>query len=133
GTGGNNGATLLAGAGSNSFAGMGFSSGGTVTIVAMIYLDAVQTGTLQALARSIQHRNAGGLMTLGYAQGPNTPGWHEVRLTTTIADAATDQLRLTHGADSTNADVWWDLITIVPGVYDGPSFSGSTPDTPLYE
>lgn len=108
-----------------TFADLGYSDGDVVTIVAKCRLVAPQTGAPAAQARSLWHILGGGTQ-LTYAQAPNVAGVHEVRLTITIVNAATDQIRLTHGADYTNDDIWWDVLTIVPGDYVGPPFVDET-------
>lgn len=57
-------------------------------------------------------------------QTPEEPGAHELRLQIQTGSGATD-LELTGSADPEQV-VYWDLLTIVKGVYSGVPFSGST-------
>lgn len=107
--GGVNGAVVVGGV--NTFGSLGFAAGDVVTVVAVCRLTEPQTGSINAQARAIRHVGPGSVVT--YEQAPNTAGEHVVRLTVTIGNATTDQLRLSHGADATNADIWWDLLAIV--------------------
>lgn len=61
-------------------------------------------------------------------QIPNVPGEYDLRWTFTVPAGITSaNLRIYNGGRMGDPDVWVDDLTIVEGVYTGPSFSGSTP------
>jgi len=101
--------------------------GKTYTVIAMLNLPVVQTGTIYYRARRIMLWDnikdwAGEVLSI---QSPNTPGVHEHRVTFTVDPAATSvRLRLYAGASST--DIEWSQLTIVEGIYEGPAFNGDT-------
>lgn len=94
--------------------------GVTYTAVAVCHLPApIPAPSAQSTARTIYYLSASNQVS---AQAPNTAGDHVVRLTFTVDGTETGP-RL--GGDT--ADVWWDALTIVQGVYTGPPFTGRTP------
>lgn len=110
---------------------LGLVAGETYTMVAVCRLSAPLTGTLNPSSRSIVffNRVGGTYLRTNSPPVPNEAGEYEARLTFTVDPAATEAfVRLYNGASAGNGDVWWDMATLVEGVYDGPPFTGSSPD-----
>lgn len=117
----------------------GVASGGGATIGGLTVADAGKTYTILATAR-LREAQTGPLVNArriavaftpdtGWVtsdQPPNEPGVYPIRLVVNIPSGITANpvIRLIGGAVS--GDVWWDDLTIVEGVYDGPPFNGRT-------
>jgi len=102
--------------------------GKTYTAMATLRMTAVQSGSIQGAARTIeaQTKVAGVYSAQRSAPAPNLPGVYPLRVTFTVpADATEAFVRLVGGASV--GDTWWDDFLIVEGTYTGPYFDGSTP------
>lgn len=98
----------------------GLIAGKTYTFMVRARLAAVQSGTLHGNAR----RFYTGYDVNNFAIAPNAAGVHELRIVVTATSVSTAVI-FYNGSLST--DMWWDDLTIVEGVYDGPPFSGNSP------
>lgn len=105
-----------------------FQAGKTYTVTCKMYLDSAQSSpTSQSPAL---------LMTIPGAPNaidvmPNVAGVYTARIQAEIpADADVEDITLSivGGNLPGDSNVFFDLLTIVEGIYDGPPFSGSTPD-----
>lgn len=61
------------------------------------------------------------------AFSPRTAGVHALRIVFTVADEGGGYLRLYHGGQIGDPDVWFDNFTLIEGDYTGPPFSGDSP------
>lgn len=106
--------------------------GKTYTVLGRIRITATQTGTLHGYARYFRAQADGAELIAANnpAAAPNVPGEYVVRATFTIPAAAIyfPWVRLYNGAAAGNADVWWDELAIVEGVYTGPYLDGDMPN-----
>lgn len=108
----------------------GFVSGEAYTIVGYIRIASPQTGTLNAVARTL--RVSGDATIVSSPQAPNTVGVHEVRSVFT-ATGTTVYIEAYNGASVGNGDVWWDDVMVVQGAYSGLYFDGSNADGNGYD
>jgi hypothetical protein len=111
----------LSGSATTNLSLWGMVAGGTYTVSAYMYQDTIQTGTLNAFARSIKVNITapsvnGGSPVDGwvYAQAHNTTGVQRVSTTFTLpADVTSVDILLTNGANT--GKVWWDGLLIDTG------------------
>jgi hypothetical protein len=100
---------------------LGLTVGKKYTVVVTQRQDAVQTGTLDASARSIYWQQNG--VKSNVVTGPNAIGQRVLRTTFTVGQEGL----IVFFNGSANEDMWYDSLTIVEGEYYGYQFDGSTP------
>ncbi|AWY06379.1 hypothetical protein SEA_TANDEM_49 [Microbacterium phage Tandem] len=92
----------------------------TATHIVTSYLSSPFTGTGgSALWGSVRRSQAGGVVE---SLRPNVSGTYTHRI---LTDSATSNLEL-WGGRKWQGDIWFDLLTVVDGSYDGIQFSGNT-------
>lgn len=103
----------------------------TYTIVGRMRLEAPLTGTLDSSrSRRIWYSNDGGNSFIsGSTQSPNVAGEYAHSLVIQTTSAGENVVYLGHGGEYGSGDVWWDQVMVIEGVYSGPYFDGSLPDT----
>ena len=103
----------------------------TYTVLGTIRLTAQQSNP-SSYARKFRAIAGGQEIAFNYlSEAPNSVGVHQVRATfETTSDVSSLDFRIYNGDDT--ADVWWDNVNIVEGVYLGNYFDGRTsPDSDL--
>ncbi|MFA5901637.1 MAG: carbohydrate binding domain-containing protein, partial [Hyphomicrobium sp.] len=92
------------------------------TLIGDLHVGEALTGSLNAIA--LRLRTIAPDMTDGPT--PNLPGTYPLRHEFSVT--STNRALFMHGGSLGSGDVWWTDIGLFAGVYEGPAFSGDTPD-----
>ncbi|QWY83948.1 minor tail protein [Microbacterium phage A3Wally] len=106
----------------------GLVAGETYTLLVWFYQDAPMpvVSAFQRTVGLVATTNPADIVT---KQAANVAGEQLIRMTFKIPATGSWYLRIYNGGQTNDPDTYWDDLTIVKGVYDGPPFSGDTPST----
>ncbi|URP22171.1 minor tail protein [Microbacterium phage Big4] len=106
----------------------GFVPGETYTLLIWFYQEAPMpvVSAFQRTVGLVATTNPADIVT---KQAANVAGEQLLRMTFKIPATGSWYLRIYNGGQTNDPDTFWDDLTIVKGVYDGPPFSGDTPSS----